>query len=71
MNSTPRCQDCGGAIEVDKGMGGRRAKSIQFCKRCTERHDTQQAAEKRRTIMLAILSAIGVLIAVGFLLARG
>jgi hypothetical protein len=66
MTSMPRCQDCGSSIKVDPAIGGRRAQSIQFCERCTKQHDTLEAAEKRRTIVLTI-ATVGVLIALGYL----
>jgi hypothetical protein len=71
MDSMPRCQDCGGMIEVDKSIGARRAQSIRFCERCTERHDMLEAAEKRRTIMSAIAAVIAITALGVFLLARG
>ena len=71
MDSMPRCQDCGGMIEVDKSIGARRAQSIRFCERCTERHDMLEAAEKRRTIISVIAGAIVLTALVFFLLARG
>jgi hypothetical protein len=71
MDTMPRCQDCGGVIGVDKRIGGRRARSIQFCERCTAQHATLEAAEKRRTIISVIAGAIVLTALVFFLLARG
>jgi hypothetical protein len=71
MDTMPRCQDCGGSIELDKGIGGRRAGSIQFCERCTKRHGTLEAAERRRTMMLAIAAVTSIAALGVFLLARG
>jgi hypothetical protein len=71
MDNTPRCQDCGGAIQVENTMGGRRAWSIQFCEQCTKRHETLEASEKRRTIVSVIAGVIVLTALVVFLLARG
>jgi hypothetical protein len=71
IDTMPRCQDCGGVIKVGKGIGGRRARSIQFCERCTERHDMLEAAQKRRTIMSAIAAVIAIAALGVFVLARG
>jgi hypothetical protein len=71
MDSVPRCQDCGGFLEIDKSVGGRRAQSVRFCERCTERHDMLEAAEKRRTMMSAIAAIIAIAALGVFLLARG
>jgi hypothetical protein len=71
MDTMPRCQDCGGLIKVSKRIGGRRARSIQYCERCTERHNTLEAAEKRRTIMSAVGALIAIAALLFFLLARG
>ena len=71
MDSVPRCQDCGGFLEIDKSVGGRRAQSVRFCERCTERRDMLEAAEKRRTIISVIAGAIVLTALVFFLLARG
>ena len=71
MDTTLRCQDCGGLIKVNKRIGGRRAMSIQFCERCTEQYAMLVAAEKRKTIVSAIAGAIALAVLVFILVARG
>ena len=67
----PRCQECGGLIKVNKRIGSRRARSIQFCERCTEQYATLVAAEKRKTIVSAIAGVIALAVLVFILVARG